>query len=409
LNITGKRPTTGIVTEEVETNIGPALLTVPSDFVPRCNHKAEVSTVDDDEEDSKLESSFENLRIIYEPLLIAMTSVYPGFAPALFVHLIDSILCLEHAAENACHDKDQLDCRIHHLTQWVRYVLSRAFHMHFDRSVAMIAQNEAAAVQHLKQEHPQQQAVTEPLLQIPQQLSQNSLPRPILFDLKKRGRKKWNTYQLRYMQSPLDFQSLSGIGFPLNSVCDRLFLLRQQRSSIHCGMTSTSRVMRLYQYLQDIIGEKDRILFMGISTYNSCCLGAGYDNTIASDPNRCSTAAKVGVGGRKECHLGLGSRARLRPSGAAAEGLESLNEPLPLTISSKTNKMSLEDMEAIFSGEGNMNGDGDSPSIYSPDRKLDVVNCPTMLDDNSHNITQPWTLCNYWDACAIGALPGYPS
>ena len=154
-NIPGKRPTTGIVTEEVETNIGPALLTMPSDFVPRCNHKAEMSTVDDDEEDSKLESSFENLRIIYEPLLIAMTSVYPGFAPALFVHLIDSILCLEHADENACHDKDQLDCRIHHLTQWVRYVLSRAFHMHFDRSVAMIAQNEAVAVQYLKQEHHQ--------------------------------------------------------------------------------------------------------------------------------------------------------------------------------------------------------------------------------------------------------------
>ena len=36
-NIPGKRPTTGIVTEEVETNIGPALLTMPSDFVPRCS------------------------------------------------------------------------------------------------------------------------------------------------------------------------------------------------------------------------------------------------------------------------------------------------------------------------------------------------------------------------------------
>ena len=41
--------------------------------------------------------SFERLRTMYDPLLIGLTTAYPGFLPALFVHVVDSILCLEGA------------------------------------------------------------------------------------------------------------------------------------------------------------------------------------------------------------------------------------------------------------------------------------------------------------------------
>ena len=240
--------------------------------------------------------------------------------------------------------------------------------MHLNRSVAMFAPDEAV-MQNVQQK---QQFIPNPSQQSTQQLSQaanreenimeKSLPRPVLVDLKKRGRKKWNAAQLRYMQSPLDFPLLRDIGLSLNSASDRLLLVIQQRSTNTRRKITTSKVMQLHQYLLDVIGEEDRILFMGISA--------------------------------------------LRSGSAVMESLKAHDEPLLLPVSSETNKMSLEDMEAML-GDGDRK-DGGGASTYT--HSLDKDNYgPTGLIEEKMHIVTPWTLCKSWDACAIGTISGYPS
>ncbi len=412
--------------EEGFDNIGPALLTLPSDFVPHRSQRGEAVAAAAVEAEAEVEfdSLFEHLRILYEPLLIAMTTVYPGFAPALFVHLVDSILCLEEADDDESHDKNQQVGYMQYLSRWVRYILSRTFHMHFVRSVALFNPNEAV-VQRLQQHHDhRRQAVIEASQQNLQQFSQASNcveelmetppPRPILLDLKKRGRKKWNISQLRYMQSPLDFPSLRDIGFPLNVACDRLLLFHQHRSSINSRQTTDSVVMRLHQYLHDVIGDKDRIPLMGICTYNNCCLGndAPHDTIhYAVDSEGCSTTEGEGERERDEYQLGLVSKARLSSGGALIGSLKAQDyEQLLLLESERTdNMMSLEDMEAMFGWDVCKDSCIDSTCMNSPGKRRDAAQCPTRLMKEDFHAITPWTLCKSWDACAIGTMPGYPS
>jgi hypothetical protein len=61
---------------------GPALLNLLS------NSSASSSQVD-------LDEIFEELRVSHEWLIVSVAGIYPGFFSALFVHLVDSILCLD--------------------------------------------------------------------------------------------------------------------------------------------------------------------------------------------------------------------------------------------------------------------------------------------------------------------------
>jgi hypothetical protein len=79
-----------------EVDEGPALLTLPLDALtfrhyPRTNRPATAL------ERESYDLLFERLRAMYNPLLIALTTAYPEFLPALFVHMVDSIRCLEGA------------------------------------------------------------------------------------------------------------------------------------------------------------------------------------------------------------------------------------------------------------------------------------------------------------------------
>lgn len=165
------------------------------------------------------------------------------------------------------------------------------------------------------------------------------------------------------MQSPLDFPSLRDIGFPLNSVCDRLLLFDQQRSTNTSRKVTTSKVIQLHQYLQDVIGKEDRMSFMGVS--------------------------------------------ELRSDRAVMEGLKAHDEPLLMSVTSNTtNMMSLEDMEAMLGDGDRKDGGGATTCNHS----LDKDNYgPTGLIEEKMHIVTPWTLCKSWDACAIGTMSGCPS
>jgi len=301
-----------------------------------------------------------------------MTSAYPGFAVALFVHLTDSILCLDAArrsqlgnntdATETCDemmlDLTQLDRNVQYLSRWMRYVLSREYHMHYDRSAAMCDGVFASS---------KRRATTadEPSSQPMQQV-----------DLKKKGRKKWTTAEVEYMQSALDFSSLSQIGFPLNSVCDRLHS-HQKEFSFECSgelnvvaSNASNTVGSLQQLLEDVIGE-ERVMCMGIYGHNG----------IAAS---CDIVAT------------------LLESGAASTSKASQGDPLHAT-----NNLSLEDMEAMFG-----NDDAKSNTVVPstcPTGKEDGGQC---VKDGSEIVSvhsmKPWSLCATWDACAIGTMPGYP-
>ena len=74
-----------------------------------------------------------------------------------------------------------------------------------------------------------------------------------------------------------------------------------------------------------------------------------------------------------------------------------------------TNILSLDDMEAMLVDADTK--DDDDAGDVAPTHlisKHDAGNCVDGCEDTSLFI-QPWTLCEKWDACAIGTMPGYPS
>ena len=126
--------------DTVVKNNGPDLLTLSPDFVLLTQPPPK----------EQLDDAYEQLRTMYDPLLIAMKNVYPRFVLALFVHLVDSILCSDAACQNqlanivnavgTCNeflDLKQLEHNIQHFSRWIHYIMSRDYHIHFDRLASM--------------------------------------------------------------------------------------------------------------------------------------------------------------------------------------------------------------------------------------------------------------------------------
>ena len=350
---------TGMNASEGNTNVnGPALLTLPSvlDLQSSSNNSNNTQSSSSSQE---FDASFEQLRIMYEPLIIAITNVYPGFITALFVHLIDSILCLDKARRQSQQQQEgnldlrQLELHTQYILRWVCHILSRAFHMHFDKSVAILTPKIDQSV------------VIKPPLQtetaaaaadtVSEQADEDKIFTPQPIDLKKKGRKKWTQVQLEYMQRPLDYSSLQDMGFPLNSLCDRIL-------SHHQDIESGTAVRELKQHLEDIIG-KERVVFMGIY---------GQQSVVASEEPDHGT-------------IGSASSANVKP-------------PQEVPTEDENNILSLEDMEAMLDKDTTTKKDDDDDDQVGSDEPKSTL--PSRV--------VPWTLCKSWDACAIGALPGYP-
>ena len=347
--------------EEKNTNVnGPALLTLPSVLDLQSSSSDSHNNTQSSTSSQEIDTSFEQLRIMYEPLIIAITNVYPGFIMALFVHLIDSILCLDKARRQSQQgdgdlDVKQLELHTQYIFRWIRHILSRAFHMHFDKSVAMFIPKIDQSV--VIKPPLQTETTTAATDTMSEQAADEKIFTPQPIDLKKKGRKKWTQAQLEYMQSPLDNSSLKDMGFPLNSVCDRIL-------SHHQEIDSGTAVRELKQHLEDVIG-KERVVFMGIY---------GQSVVASEEPD----------------HGTIGST-------SSTPKLDSSKPPREVPTEEENNILSLEDMEAMLDKNTATKKDNNDAQVESD-----------KLGSTLPSRIAPWTLCKSWDTCAIGTLPGHP-
>ena len=342
-------------------NQGPALLT----------GQTELSLTQD------VDTTFDKLRAIYDPLIIAVTNAYPGFFSALFVHLIDSILCLD--SERGSEDErsrtdatlakegencvELIACNIRYLEMWFRYILSREFHMHFSRSAAIYVEEAKSVLLTSQTSGEQREIQSQPI------------------DLKKKGKKKWTQLQLKFMQSHLHYTTFQGLGVPMNSVCDRLLSHQNQY-----GRNIDSIVNKLLHLIEGILGE-NRVEFMGLIEQRQTTDGTK-DETCCPAANVEQDSEPIEAG-----------------KSATATATEDASTP---------KDMSLEDMEAFLSSAATSE-DKNAGRENQLDVNIDntdqlVVSEPT--NDALHVPVadiKPWTLCKSWDACAIGAMPGYPA
>lgn len=341
-------------------NQGPALLT----------GQTELSLTQD------VDITFDKLRAIYDPLIITMINAYPGFFSALFVHLIDSILCLD--SERGREDNlsqtsatlakgnencvELIACNIRYLSMWFRYILSREFHVHFSRSAAIYVEEAKSVLLTSQTSGEQREIQSQPI------------------DLKKKGKKKWTQLQLKFMRSHLQYTTFQGLGVPMNSVCDRILSHQNQY-----GRNSDSIVNKLLHLIEDILGE-NRVEFMGLVEQ--------IQTTDVAKDETCCAAAKVEQD-PEPIEAG---------KSAEATAIEDASTP---------KDMSLEDMEAFLSSaetskdknagranQSNVIDNTDQLVLSEPTNEVPHVPVPDI---------KPWTLCKSWDACAIGAMPGYPA
>jgi len=435
---------------------------------------------------------------MFDPLLIGLTTAYPGFLPALFVHVVDSILCLEGARhrdreecarvvgagggmrrrrrrrrsagdvdaegggggggevtapelddgvgdlgdEDGTLDLVRLEHHLQYLSRWVRYVLSRAFHMHFDKSVASWStpENENLDVEMVVVEEQQERPtrLSKPTSNdgakspLHQRQLQPQRRQPI--DLKKRGKKKWTAAQHLYMQGPLDYTYLhETVGLPLNSVCDRLLMFKQQRGDVPSATTmchdevstingcgtllasssfsniaktattaTTSVVGQLHQYLEDVVGKEDRVIFMGICDDNADRHEIRKEWERSSDANQ--MLANVGDDGRTN---------EITSEKMEEEVSKDREEESAPPQAKRQKKLSLEEMESIFDDDAHTMMHVDSVAPHFSTHALTGGNADNSTDESINDESlfhiKPWTLCKDWDACAIGTMPGYPS
>lgn len=216
---------------------GPALLYYKTSSVP-------VSEME-------IEDVFEESRVSYEPLIVSIAGSYPGFFVSLFVNLIDSILCLDNEmktqrmqASTRAPNNDylnEMEWNLRCLSMWSRYIMTREFQMHLDRSVA----------------------ITDPIINT---TTNQVILEPI--DLKKKGRRKWTPREQHFMQCPLPYQMLRDNNVPLNSVCDRLVLHLGSMDSVR-DKNAKDVVEELIRFFERILGN-NRVLFsMSESTLDS--------------------------------------------------------------------------------------------------------------------------------------------
>ena len=348
--------------------------------------------------------------------------------------------------EDGTLDLVRLEHHLQYMSRWVRYVLSRAFHMHFDKSVASWStpENEDVDVGMDVVVEEQQERITRPSkpcessgepsstdgAKSPLQQQQPQPQRRQPIDLKKRGKKKWTAAQHLYMQGPLDYTYLHEmVGLPLNSVCDRLLIFRQQRgdfpsattqvlpdeiSNINGGGTllassssfnitktattaATSVVGQLHQYLEDVIGKEERVIFMGIYDDN------GDRHEIRREWERSSDANHILANGTNE----------VTSQKMEEEASKDREEESAPPQAKRQKVLSLEEMESIFDDDARTMTDVNSFAPPSSARALNGGNADNSTGESINYVSlfhiKPWTLCKGWDACAIGTMPGYPS
>lgn len=152
------------------------------------------------------EEGIHRIRQRYNPLLLVFCKAWPGFTHALLVHLVDHVLSIESSVETELDAGSER--KLYFLSSWVRFLLSREFHMHNDVSVALYRKQ----------------------------------------DLSKKSPLTWTKAEREFLESPAPYSVLAQAGLPLNSLCDRC--IETSKADLPSGSHALSAI------LNDILGDQ---------------------------------------------------------------------------------------------------------------------------------------------------------
>jgi len=330
-------------------------------------------------------------------LLHTVCTAWTGFAYALLVNIVDYILVLEEEEEGDYSEEEAMkqagrDRKLHFLSSWVKYLVSREFHSIFDSTLALFPHDDANNNKNA---------------------SAGDGSKIDLLRKRKRCR-QWTRKEREFMSQSAPFTSLKRARLPLMSLCGRL---RQViTTDVGCDdartRTTSKSLLALFTNIIEtpsmvVEDEEGRIKHSSSQTDNQ------RKETKSNDDKD------------DECKL-------INKTNATSDEEDS---PIKQT---KSMMMSLEDMEALLTDSDSDNGDddddddetkitniskensiddddGDGKQLKISKGQDDPVNYSAAVATNTTTAKMKetqisaWTLCDSWEECAIGTLPGYPS
>mmetsp|Transcript_35623 Transcript_35623/g.52208 ORF Transcript_35623/g.52208 Transcript_35623/m.52208 type:complete len:634 (-) Transcript_35623:350-2251(-) len=341
----------------------------------------------------KDESIWKN-QLRWSMLLHTVCTAWTGFVYALLVNIVDYILVLEEEEKGDYSEEEAMkqagrDRKLHFLSSWVKYLVSREFHSIFDSTLALFPHDDANNNKNA---------------------SAGDGSKIDLLRKRKRCR-QWTRKEREFMSQSAPFTSLKRARLPLMSLCGRL---RQViTTDVGCDdartRTTSKSLLALFTNVIEtpsmvVEDEEGRIKHSSSQTDNQ------RKETKSNDDKD------------DECKL-------INKTNATSDEEDS---PIKQT---KSMMMSLEDMEALLTDSDSDNGDdddetkitniskensiddddGDGKQLKISKGQDDPVNYSAAVATNTTTAKMKetqisaWTLCDSWEECAIGTLPGYPS
>lgn len=130
----------------------------------------------------------DRIRQQYKPLFFILAQVWPGFIPAILIHLVDCCLSIETKTDVINPEARR---QLYFLTCWIKFSLSRDFHRCHDRSLSLMTGT---------------------------------------IDLGKRAVSSWSSKERTFMEGPAPLNVLQLAKIPLNSLCDRCSVVNRTTS-----------------------------------------------------------------------------------------------------------------------------------------------------------------------------------
>eukprot|EP00978_Attheya_sp_CCMP212_P007420 scaffold17185_cov56-Attheya_sp.AAC.10 len=363
----------------------------------------------------------ERIQSRYQPLMFALCDAWTGFCPALLNHLVSFLLSIDQEAHDEylnnptrCNninpsvsttEKDtnnesfdateQLDAgterKLYFLKFWIRLLLSRKFHLRWNKALGIMPTTTTTTVTNIdaddndKHGGGEGQSTTESV------------------DLSRKKKSKWTEAERAFMLRPAPLAVLRIIQFPLNALCDRCeeqLMLQNMNvpptSTTTAGrglgfLSATREVKELLQ--QILLHERVQGHGLGLNLHQRRPLKRQRMCT-ANDNNEEDEASKMLQ--TTEDHVSINSRQGKATTSYSYSMARSNNEP-----------MSLADLEAMLSDSD------EEDSIMNPNTvpasSMDETKDAQKFCEQVPSCTvSPWTLCDSWEPCAIGNLPGHP-
>ncbi len=311
----------------------------------------------------------------FQELLISIASTWPGFTHVLLVNMVDYIFQIENDINARIEGNEILPPnagehrKLFFVYAWIEYLLSREF-------FSALVDGKSIANYH------------DPSASSPKSTN------IVIIDLKKKKSQKWTKDEKMFMQSHAPLEVLLLAEIPLNCLCDRC---ESMNEVLRYEGSFTKRLINLFC---KILGPNRKI-----------CLGS-----IKHVHQKISSCSKIDP----EFTVDDEHFPKIIPDEKPEKEMDV--QPRP-SIDKGDNTMSLEDMEALLSDDdevintnpvGENNSTTDSNSAIHVQSTHDLSNHRiSTIDEESvrscYEEKSPWTLCDHWEPCEIGTLPGFAS